>query len=776
MVNGKETITMKKLLISIGILCAVCLGGFGMQSLKANADVLITETEETIEEVVEEIVVEEVVEETTEEITPTAVVLPGATYTVQGTLYWQDDNGRVHPLRYMQVEVRDKTNAESMGFVYTDANGFYQLSVRKATTIQQVYINVYPRGRDLYATGQYNYLTRVVREDDSEYYADSKVVNVFNQSATVNDVIKMEEEEGQAFQIAQAAITALHYAQEMGVELTVSSIVIEHPHNETNGEDPAGTGCFYNDSKKKICIEAGRYGDWDTVMHEVGHYVEYCLGIIDSPGGDHSVDTNCIDLSRFSADEEFKEKGIRLSWSEGWASFFGQQAQQYYASRLLNIKDANGQDFHDINLESPDIIYRYFGEGGEATIIGLFYDLYDDSGTDESWDTIALGHQNIWDYAADSQATTFSAFSNYLCENNLVAVAEYGKLLSYYNMTASTMEMTEISDNLTFTWNESGGSVRCPNNRFTLLVYPNTSTTEVIRVENITAHTYTLTDSEQNDILYTNGLTFRVAVIAYQTTNTLTGGYQSQEFTFTKPTDPVTVSKVVSVNTPHIEIRQNVSPGQKLNIMFALTDGSVFKLIQTFGHQQPLMTIKLYQGDTLLAQSNGAGYDTNALVHYYLQAKTQYRIEIGFYNQNIWGILGVLISSVVNTSGQTVEQYEQFGVRATPNIGATDRVVGLPLYRYNATAFLIVPQTTGIYKITLTGNFAKSIRIVEPRNPNMELATGISEATGTATSTAVVGGELTANIPYLIFYWQTGITATLPSGVTAQIVIEGLSS
>lgn len=43
---------MKKLLISIGILCAVCLGGFGMQSLKANADVAITELEETVEEVI----------------------------------------------------------------------------------------------------------------------------------------------------------------------------------------------------------------------------------------------------------------------------------------------------------------------------------------------------------------------------------------------------------------------------------------------------------------------------------------------------------------------------------------------------------------------------------------------------------------------------------------------------------------------------------------------------------------------------------------------------
>ena len=61
----------------------------------------------------------------------------GDTY-VQGTLQWEDDNGNIHPLRRVKVEVCDYSVSgvsSVMGVVYTNNNGYYSFVFENDTGV-----------------------------------------------------------------------------------------------------------------------------------------------------------------------------------------------------------------------------------------------------------------------------------------------------------------------------------------------------------------------------------------------------------------------------------------------------------------------------------------------------------------------------------------------------------------------------------------------------------------------------------------------------------------
>ncbi|MEK7747831.1 MAG: hypothetical protein AAB300_01980 [Nitrospirota bacterium] len=110
--------------------------------------------------------------------------------------------------------------------------------------------------------------------------------------------------------------------------------------------EPKGTalggGSSYNSNPHRIYIHGGGAQQTDTdeyddtvIVHEYGHFVATEFSNDNSPGGSHFLTDNTQD--------------IRLSWSEGWATFFGSAV---LGSPLYVDTMASGNGF-SFNIDSP---------------------------------------------------------------------------------------------------------------------------------------------------------------------------------------------------------------------------------------------------------------------------------------------------------------------------------------------------------------------------------------------------------------------------------------
>lgn len=137
-----------------------------------------------------------------------------------------------------------------------------------------------------------------------------------------------------------------------------------------------------------------------VVLHEFGHYAMWHYSTDESPGGLHYINVS--------------DQDPRLSWSEGFASFFQSAVRAWrgdpYPSWYVDTygTPGAGQLFFSFEAEGPS--YHVYGIGSELVVDALLWDLVDGPGTPGDGrpgddDPLELPVQLVWDTVAGPMKT-----------------------------------------------------------------------------------------------------------------------------------------------------------------------------------------------------------------------------------------------------------------------------------------------------------------------------------------------------------------------------------
>ena len=448
--------------------------------------------------------------------------------TICGYLKWEEDDGDIHPLRGVNVEVYCKSSNENVliDHTCTTDEGYFTINI---PANDNVYIKAYAGdGNVTVGSGIFGfpYVLNLNEYNFSKNEADTNneiedydtYVNVeVGESIEYHSApITMDTTTGQAFQIAQAAIAGRDYAKDMmGSE--IADVTIIYPSLPI-------IGTCYIPVLSCIAIDAPDlsqtytyYEAWDVIMHEYGHHIECILGIMFDPLGGHNIDDN-------HSNTKGTYWGTNLAWGEAWNTVFGLMAQDY----LINEKkvlDKNielvGDTYYTSqgnskwkNIESTGIT---LGEACELSVMAVLWDLYD--GNNDGTDEIELGREAYWELTTEALKFRFSDRANRFYElyaDQPEMIRSFAKNLSYYQMAPSKPVITNLSGvsvNVApiLTWSKQGGSSKYPNNSFDIIVYDE-SYNEILRIDDIydsedsnTSYTYSIDNTAWKNALEGHG-------------------------------------------------------------------------------------------------------------------------------------------------------------------------------------------------------------------------------------------------------------------------------
>lgn len=413
----------------------------------------------------------------------------------------------------------------------------FDQSVLVLNNLSSVYIRIYAGDGNVMVKNLYGdeYKTRTsLRIDGSNCYCDI-YIHIAELALIEENQIFSEFEK--AIYISQAVITARDYYREMS-NRAPESVVVEYPSIINDRQT------FYDDSTNTIHLSENTSEEgypsfmmFDEIMHEYGHHVEHHNGMLELAQA-HIMEENLIDTNFKNGVNRPKEYGVKTAWIEGWATAFAILAQQYYAEYLSAYPMASDYyyNFREGDVNDLENTSCYLGEGCELSICCFLIDIFD-SGSNETFDSISLTHLQWYNYSTSSGPKTFTDYITNLYLQNVEFADEMGELLSIYKIAAGNLRIKN-NNYLTgsapaFEWDAQGGSENCPNNSFVFNMVSSQGT--VLLNESTTNNYIQLTQTQWNNMLATPG-NISITVMAFQTTEYVTGMYCTKAKTFYKPT------------------------------------------------------------------------------------------------------------------------------------------------------------------------------------------------------------------------------------------------
>ncbi len=441
---------------------------------------------------------------------------------------------------------------------------------------------------------------KVVSEEGAEYPIESdKVGSVYANTVThIQLDINMSTTSGQAMQITQAIIYAEKYMMVMS-GINAQTVLARYP--------------VYSISDSKYNVFFGRtneiwirkpfslsesngslqpYANWDKVMHEYGHHVQTHFDISDNPGGEHDGINNIkLLLSQKESYKTVKNKALRLTWAESWATFFGMMAQIYFGNELTDIPSVgdfvyNGykDSFYNYKLHES-LIYRT-GEACEASILDVLFDIFDDETDGDNRDEISLGHQGVWDMVIESKAKTFNDFVQYMYKCSETYKRSLDPLLKRAHFTSNYVtcyvdDFTKTSPTSNFDIFTKGGyyegNIDYSNNKIIANVYDGNGKFLFTINENGALQ---LSVANLRTVLQAEGYNIEVYLIEYQDDGFMkTGPYYSYH-TVSKPEPPELRTwepQTVTLSSTHVfEIFTFVAPSSGTYSFYTEHDQTVY--------------------------------------------------------------------------------------------------------------------------------------------------------------------------------------------------------
>ncbi len=411
---------------------------------------------------------------------------------ISGKITWMDDWNDEYNLIFAQVKIfyDGPYGEELLATVKTNENGEFYAAIPAND-------NIIVR---IYAGNEKSMVKKPVFLEPYYIEYDNISVTVGNVTRIDADPIGMLNNNGQAFQIAQASIVGVKYAEQM-TNNSVSAITVLYPSNVDT--------CCFNSVNNTMYINQlpwDNYRDWDLILHEYGHHVQSILGIIVSPIVDeHHTHDDAAYLQRSV------EKGSRLAWGESWNNIFAIMAQYEYEDYFPNVVGAADNTVFGVDLENECV---KLGESCEESVMAVLWDLYDADADDVDNDGISLDHDGFWDLTAVPGTIRFSQVANRFYEQYPNDLDKFASILSKYHIApfeisrAYGYTMT-LPMRITFS---KGGSTSYPNNRYDIVFF-NAEKQEIMRIEDIESNsdeytqTYSMSSVEWNQLLTSAGNT-----------------------------------------------------------------------------------------------------------------------------------------------------------------------------------------------------------------------------------------------------------------------------
>lgn len=236
--------------------------------------------------------------------------------------------------------------------------------------------------------------------------------------------------------------------------------------------DSTIAGSDFSPGTKVIRIRGGAWDEWDEIQHEFGHYVAAQFAFDDSPGGTHYLDAN---LWEARGD---KDEGIRLAWSEGWATFFGISGQKSMGASALHIPtvgDTAYQSYNNqINLDL-ETGARY-GEDNEQSVWAILWDLWDRNV--DGNDHVSMNDAQLFYYMNTYKPKTLGEAWEALAGTR--NAEERAKMGAVFAQNGVAPKLMSPGDNFspgsaipTFSWVKQGAGPFHPNNDFRIQFFDN---------------------------------------------------------------------------------------------------------------------------------------------------------------------------------------------------------------------------------------------------------------------------------------------------------------
>ncbi|WP_169734311.1 GDSL-type esterase/lipase family protein [Hamadaea tsunoensis] len=275
--------------------------------------------------------------------------------------------------------------------------------------------------------------------------------------------------------------------------------------------------------------------DWPVIAHETGHIVARHGGFDDSSGGAHDICNGAWSVSGS------KSAGMKLAWSEGWATFFGTVAlhEEAIPAGTPNLADATysdrpgppyygGANF-SYSMEDPASMCSPRGDDSELAVSRALWDFYDANADGES---ISWTFGDILGRMLSAHPTTFGAAWTALTGGRDVSVVQNAaQVLEQHGVASKITSGDQVVDPAkayTISWTASGMGGHPNSYRLRFL---NINTRAEMAAVTTTATSYTLTAADKTAI--SGWGTALVEVDASEGASPATGPYPSKWITLT---------------------------------------------------------------------------------------------------------------------------------------------------------------------------------------------------------------------------------------------------
>lgn len=456
----------------------------------------------------------------------------GASGRVLGTLKWTDEQGNAHPLIGAKVKVTMDGSWWSEE-TYTSITGYYSISYDDIWYLGsgKPTVHIYSEGENVEVTNGGVY------EHSHEF--SSTAGGPYSYTFSPND----DGDMGKAMMVFQGAKNFSDYAVESYDNNSISSCEFMYPANSKKGASYSN-GVVYvgNMENGDSSHYPSTYAAWDIIGHEYGHHIQKCFGISDSPGGEHYAESNEIDhqyKNGYSL-KEAKDRGYKLSWAEGWSTYWSTVAQTSFSNDLKTIETVGDLRYSAETFEYGLDVYSADskGDADETAIQRILYKLCSEKQDD--YDRFSLGEDTLWKIVSENKPFTFYEFVDDLYSQGYDK-NDLGRLLGKYNVVPCSIEIKDNAfDRLpTFTWDTYMGSSNLRFDDFDLY-FEDESGQAISTVEGIsssgTSASCTVSADIWQRIYDASGDSFYAYFVARQTDYFTSGNYYSEKIMFEKPT------------------------------------------------------------------------------------------------------------------------------------------------------------------------------------------------------------------------------------------------
>lgn len=315
--------------------------------------------------------------------------VPGDSGTIFGTVHYEDNeydasgftgNTTMKAVRYAKVEI---VNAATSSVLYTgktDSAGTYSIPVSAGSST--VYVRVLSEATPGTASVTVKHL------NGAKFGVPSINVSLSG-SANISIAIPSANSAAGAFNILDVLATGYEFVHHLSGAYPIVPLSAFWEEGNPSGTYYC-TGCTPGDGIYVLssATDTDEYDD-DVLYHEFGHFVAANYSRDDSPGGQHALSSNDLDM--------------RLSWSEGWGDFFPAAVKSWLASDVSTqgllssapgmslsryvdtVSDGAGVSF---DFGNPPSISAYKFATNEAAIAKILWDLQTNFTVQPIWNTI----------------------------------------------------------------------------------------------------------------------------------------------------------------------------------------------------------------------------------------------------------------------------------------------------------------------------------------------------------------------------------------------------